>query len=491
MASSRLQQGIAQRQLLRQSLHQIQLARLLEVPNEELEQYIQKELEQNEALEDYSYDDSTLNLPEGSVIHVASSPFSEGTNFHPPSTENDESLGATQEEREDFYGPYNYAAHTSVYELLIQQLGSLALTPRERRIAEYLIGNLDEKGFLMEDKLPRLARYASDELPEGEAPVSPEEIEQVLRKIQTLEPPGIGARSLQECLLLQAHALPEEDPFKPLFIQIFERDFALLKSLHSIDKIKQRYGLDGEQWKMFLGKLRSFSLAPAEALSSSTAPSVSPDFVLHIQPDGSLRVELLKFWTPRLYIRRDYKKILEEASKAKRDPQLNQVLRHVKERVERAENFIQLLRQREQTLLRTTEEIVRHQRLFFLNGGDKKYLRPLVLRQVAEAVGLDISTVSRVVNSKYIQTPWGIYPLKYFFSEGISTQSGHKVSNKAIKSLIEELIASENPEEPYSDEQITAKLQERGIQIKRRTVAKYREQLGILPARSRRRLSAR
>jgi RNA polymerase sigma-54 factor len=176
------------------------------------------------------------------------------------------------------------------------------------------------------------------------------------------------------------------------------------------------------------------------------------------------------------------------ARKRSIEGEMAEVIQHVKERIERAERFIELLRQREETLLRTAREIVLHQRLFFLKGCDEKLLRPLILQDIADAVKLDVSTISRVVNSKYIATPCGIFPLKYFFSEGLRTREGKRISNKAIKRMLQELIAQEDPSAPYSDERLMELLREKGIEIKRRTVAKYREQLGIPPARARRRL---
>ncbi|MEN3040270.1 MAG: RNA polymerase factor sigma-54 [Bacteroidia bacterium] len=477
MPSSRLSQ--VQRQALRQSQRQIQLARLLEVPAEELDKYINQELEKNEGLEIEG--EEALSLPDGPLIvrdgHFTESEDSESSFDMPKVSE--------KEDSEDFYGPYNFSPRQTLYESLIQQLASLELSPRERAIAEYIIGNLDERGYLTES-LGRLSRLFSMDSAQG-FPVTESEMEAVLQKVQSLEPAGIAARSPQECLYLQARALPENDPQKPYLLRLLGEDFHLFAA-RRFDKLRELYKLSEHEWDELIQRLRQFSLSPGATLSEETAPQVQPDFVLRIDSDGTLRVELTRWYTPRLRVSSAYKRLLEQYDRKNLKGELSEVLRHVKERIERAEQFIQLLRQRETTLLRTAEEIVRHQRLFFLSGCDERQLRPLVLRQVAEAVKVDISTVSRVVNSKYIETPCGIYPLKFFFSEGVRSQDGKQISNKAVKRLLRDIIAQEPPDTPFSDEKLVKILQERGIDIKRRTVAKYREQLGIPPARERKRI---
>jgi len=474
---------LVQRQLLRQNLHQIQLARLLEVPNSDLEKAIEVEAEKNEALEV----EIPLTLPQGSLV--------QGGLFTPNSGSDEEegakpatSSALTESESEDFYGPYNFSAPPSLYEHLIAQLPSLELSPRAWRIAEYLIGNLNEKGFLAEP-LPKLTRYLASEPDLQDPPVSVEEVEAVLQKLQRLEPPGIAARSLQECLLLQAQALPETDPHKPLLVRLFTEDYPLL-SAGKLSKIQKKYRLSQEEWEALLQKLRLFHHNPAANLTEETAPQVSPDFLLRIEPDGRLEVELVYYRPIRLRVNKAYKKLVESYAEKQTDEETAAVIRHLKDRIERAERFIELLQQREKTLLRIAREIVLHQRAFFLRGCDEKALRPLILQDIAQAVKMDISTISRTVNRKYIQTPCGIFPLKYFFSEGLRTTEGKDISNKAIKKLLQELIAQEDPHKPYSDDKIAKILRQRGIDIQRRTVAKYRQQLGIPSARARRVLPA-
>ncbi|MCX7607500.1 MAG: RNA polymerase factor sigma-54 [Bacteroidia bacterium] len=480
MGSSGLRTELSQRQLLRQNLHQIQLARLLEVPTEELDKHIQEEIEKNAALE---LEEASVSLPEGPLLR------SSGWGGESPDGEESspEFSTGSGEPREDFYGPFNFSGVRTLYDYLSEQLATLEFSPRERLIAEYIIGNLDEKGYLTE-AIPKIARHLSMEPALEGHLVSPEEVEHVLSQIQRLEPAGIAARSAQECLLLQAQALPEEDGLKKYFLRLFQEDFPLL-SQGRFDKIRKKYNLKDEEWSQFLHRLRSFSLNPAAGFSEETAPQVTPDFVLRIQEEGVLRVELVRSRPVRLRINPEYRRLLEQYTRKRGvEGEMAEVIQHVKERVERAERFIELLKQREDTLLRTAQEIVRHQRTFFLSGCNERFLRPLILQDIAEAVKLDISTISRVVNSKYIETPCGIYSLKYFFSEGVRTREGKRISNKAIKSILKELIQQENPEDPYSDERLMKLLQQKGIEIKRRTVAKYREQLGIPSARERRRL---
>ncbi len=492
MPASHLRPELAQRQILRQNLHQIQLARLLEVPVDELEKHIEQEVEKNLVLEmenGSSMEDSSSE-GEGISFDVPEGPILTGYSYGAESTENGlplEPFTPGQEAPEEYYGPYNYKAPQSLYDTLCEQLPGLDLSPRERAIAEYLIGNLNNRGYL-EEPLPKLAKFLAHEPSFTENPPSIEEVEAVLRKIQQLEPPGIGARSLQESLILQARALPSDTPSRDWLLRLLEEDFELL-SKANLDKIRKKYKLSTGELRQILQLMSRFTLSPASSLSEEVAQQVTPDFILHIEGDV-LRVELARPRPIRLRINTQYRKLLEEHSnKRNLDPDKVKTLQRIKEYLENAERFLELLKQREQTLLRTAREIVRHQRLFFLQGCNKQYLRPLILQDIAKATKLDVSTISRVVNKKYIQTPCGIYLLKDFFSEGLPTKSGRKISNKAIKSLLEEIIRQEDPTAPYSDEQLVQLLQEQqGIQIKRRTVAKYREQLGIPAARERRRL---
>ena len=495
MPSSHLRPELAQRQILRQNLHQIQLARLLEVPVDEIEKHIEQEVEKNPALEmeeglhvgDGSSDgDGTyFEMPEGPILtrySYSSEPPENGSPAEP--------FTSGQEAPEEYYGPYNYKAPQSLYDTLCEQLAGLDLSPRERAIAEYLIGNLNSRGYL-EEPLPKLARFLSSDPAFAENSPSVEEIESVLQKIQQLEPPGIGARSQQESFILQAQALPPDTPYRDQLLRLLKEDYELLSKMET-DSICKKHKLSQSELRQILQLMTRFSLSPANSLSDEVAQQVTPDFILYMEGDV-LRVELARPRPIRLRINSQYRKLLEEyVNKRNLDSDKAKTIQRIKELLENAERFLELLKQREQTLLRTAREIVRHQRLFFLQGCNKQYLRPLILQDIAKATKLDVSTISRVVSRKYIQTPCGIFLLKEFFSEGLPTKSGRKISNKAIKSLLEEIIKQEDPTTPYSDEQLVQLLQGRhGIQIKRRTVAKYREQLGIPPARERRRLPLR
>jgi RNA polymerase sigma-54 factor len=245
--------------------------------------------------------------------------------------------------------------------------------------------------------------------------------------------------------------------------------------------------LDEATWKALIRRLAALDPRPGLSADEAVAPAISPDFILHFREDGSFQVEVVYYRPRRLRIRRQYLELLEKLAR-QREPELRETYEEIKKRVEAAKQFMEHLQQRERTLRLTVEEIVRQQKSFFLNGCDEKYLRPMILEDVANAVGLDISTVSRVAHSKYIQTPCGIYPLKFFFSEGVRAADGGEVANKAVWRHIRELIEGEDPENPYSDEALVKLLQERGIEIRRRTVAKYRHQLGIPTAAERRQL---
>jgi RNA polymerase sigma-54 factor len=454
-----------------------------------LDQHIEEEVEKNIALET----DEPADPADGLVIELPGrllSPQSKTAPAEEPeppssipldlSTSHQEKLFS--DETEDFYGPYNYKPSQSLYEQLIEQLASWELHDWERNIVEFIIYNLTPEGFLSApiEKLARLYTY------QGLGTVALSDWERLLTTVvQKLDPPGIGARTTIEALKLQIEALdPNEEPLQPLLLRLI-RDYSDLLQEAQFQRIRRRLNIDEETWRQLLRRLSSLDLRPGLSASEEVPATISPDFLLHIE-DNMLRVEVLYYKPRKLRIRRQYLELLEKLSKQK-DPELRQTYEELKKRVEAAKQFMEHLMQRERTLRLTVEEIVRQQKAFFLGGCDDKLLRPMILEDVAKAVGLDISTISRVANSKYIQTPCGIYALKHFFSEGLPTKGGQEVSNKAVWGLMKELIASEDPDKPYSDEALVKLLQERGIQIQRRTVAKYRQQLGI-PASSERRL---
>ena len=490
----RLRQSLSQHQTLRQvqNLRQIQIARLLELPVQELDQHIEEEVEKNPALEVEDAPEAVeglhIELPGRMLTAGRSQPSSEDTDNSDWTLNEPESAREPKiaiEETEDFYGPFNFKATQSLYESLIEQLVTFELQPWERGVVEYIIYNLTPEGLLAVplEKLARQYAYQNG----GEAvPLS--EWERLLTQVvQKLDPPGIGARHLLEALRLQIEALdPQEEPLRPLLLKLVTVYGEALEK-GRWEEIRRRMGLDENTWRALIRRLASLNPRPGLTASEEVPPAITPDFMLHIDEEGNFRVEVLYYRPRRLRIRRQYLELLEKLARQK-DPELRETYEELKKRIEAARQFMEHLQQRERTLRLTVEEIVRQQKAFFLSGCDERRLRPMILEDVARAVGLDISTVSRVANSKYIQTPCGLYPLKFFFSEGIRTVSGGEVANKAVWRLIKDLIDQEDPEKPYSDEALMKLLQARGIQIQRRTVAKYRQQLGIPTAAERRQL---
>jgi len=490
----RPRQSLSQRQTIRQvqNLRQIQVARLLELPAQDLDHHIEEEIEKNPALEaedttDPTADGLQIELP-GRMLTTAKAPNLAEDNENPDwngyDADSYREPRVALEESEDFYGPFNFKATQSLYESLIEQLAPFELRDSERKVVEFIIYNLTPEGLLSVplEKLARQYAYQTGQ----DVPLT--EWERLLvQVVQNLDPPGVGARNLLEALRLQIEALdPQEEPLKPLLYRLVtEYGDALEKG--QWERIQRRMGLDEATWKALIRRLAALDPRPGLSADEAVAPAISPDFILHLREDGSLQVEVVYYRPRRLRIRRQYLELLEKLARQK-DPELRETYEEIKKRVEAAKQFMEHLQQRERTLRLTVEEIVRQQRAFFDNGCNEKYLRPMILEDVARAVGLDISTVSRVVHSKYIQTPCGIYPLKFFFSEGVRAADGGEVANKAVWRHIQELIAEEDPEKPYSDETLVKLLQERGIQIQRRTVAKYRQQLGIPTAAERRQL---
>ncbi len=452
---------------------------MLELPAQEIDRQIDEEIEKNMTLEaEEGLDPSEglrIELPGRMLTRATKSedtaPEEEPLNLPPSSSGED--WGSY--EREDFYGPYNYSTAPDLYENLIGQLASFALSSSERKLVEYLIYNLTPEGFL-ETPLEKLARTYTYRTGES---VSPSELEKLLKEVvQRLEPVGVGARNLLEALQLQVQALdPADEPLKPLLERVVT-DFGSYLQAGQFERIRKRLKLDEETWGRLLRRLAALDPRPGIAASADLPAEVTPDFVLHMEEDGTFRIELTYIRPRRLRIRRQYLELLSKLAHQK-DPELQETYGELKKRIEAAKQFMENLLQRERTLRLTVEEIVRQQRAFFLSNCDDKKLRPLILEDVARAVGVDISTVSRVVSSKYIQTPCGIFRLKHFFSEGVRTNSGSEVANKAVWGLIRDLIAQEDPAHPLSDEEITNRLHERGILVQRRTVAKYRQQIGI------------
>jgi RNA polymerase sigma-54 factor len=375
------------------------------------------------------------------------------------------------------------ASSSSLNDLLMQQLGFLPLNEKLRAIGEQLIGSIDGDGYIRRD----LYSIANDLAFSRNIDASEEELEKVLDLIQQFDPPGIAARSLQECLILQLDRKRGNYEIASLAIQIVEDHFDDFTRKH-YEKIERKLGVEDHQMmRDAISMITHLNPKPGDVSGGGGSESqyITPDFIL-VNNGGKLELSLNSQNAPELRINRSYRDMLDHLSKTpKKTKQEKEALGFIRQKLDSAQWFIDAIRQRQQTLLKTMNAIVEFQYDYFLEGDESK-LRPMILKDVALAIDMDISTVSRVTNSKFVQTDFGTFSLKYFFSEGIaSTTEGEDHSSREVKSILKEIIGNEDKRRPLSDDRLEELLVARGFQIARRTVAKYREQLNIPVARLR------
>ena len=376
-----------------------------------------------------------------------------------------------------------YAGGVSFYDQLNQQVGELELTERERYIMEYLIGSLDDDGLLRKD----LDTVCEDLAIWHNIDVTVKEVEHVLHLLQDFDPAGIGARSLQECLLLQIKRR-EPSHLRELMEQVVTNHFEAFTHKHW-NRIQQALGLDDLQAKTLMDELRKLNPKPGASMNESVGRSlqqITPDFIIDTQDDGTVTFQLNHGEIPELHVSQSFADTLKEYQNNRENMsrQMKEALLYTKKKVDAAQGFIEAIKTRQRTLTQTMKAIIQLQHRFF-EDGDEASLRPMILKDVAERTGLDLSTISRVSNSKYAQTRWGTFPLRYFFSDGYVTESGEELSTREIKAALRDLIAAEDKHKPLSDDALREKLHQQGYPIARRTIAKYREQLGIPIARLR------
>ncbi|NOZ35544.1 MAG: RNA polymerase factor sigma-54 [Chlorobi bacterium] len=488
-----LKQNLSQKMLQKLSPQQIQLIKLLELPTVQLEQRIKKEIEENPVLE------------EG---HEQEEDIKDELNNDPEEPENEYNDEFTIEDYipdDDDIPAYkltinNYSKDDKVFEIplsegfslqehLTEQLRLKKLNEKELQLAEYLIGSLDEAGYLRRD----VESIVDDLAFSQNISVTIEEINSALKIIQDLDPVGVGAGNLQETLILQINknfAKNKNDITIKTATNILENYFEEFSKKH-YSKIEKRLGISSEDLKKAVDIILKLNPKPGSNYSSAinrAAPQITPDFILKVI-DGEPVISLNSKNIPPLRVSRTYEEMLRglKESKSKQSKSEKQAVGFMKQKLDSAKWFIDAVKQRQNTLLLTINAIVGFQKEYFIDGDETK-LRPMILKDIAELTGLDISTISRVANSKYIQTHFGIFPLKFFFSEGMETQDGETVSTREIKKILQECIDNENKKRPLTDEKLAEILQEKGYRIARRTVAKYREQLGILVARLRKEL---
>jgi len=481
-----LRQRLQQKLLQKLSPQQIQMIKLLEVPTIQIEQRIKKELEENPALEEGADDDENVPAEQEEEQFEEKDKDQEEFTFDDYLDDDDIPEYRLQTQNysrdDDKRMEIPYSSGSSFSENISTQLGLRDLTEKQKILGEYIIGNIDEDGYLRRE----LENIVDDLAFLQNVSTTVEELEEVLAIIQDLEPAGVGARTLKECLVLQIEKKDMSHPSVWLSHKILNEYFDEFTKRH-YDKIISRLGIEEYELKEAIEEVLKLSPKPGAAYSdpsTKNAQQIIPDFILDIDEDG-FDLHLNSRNLPELRLSRAYTEMLQTYNRSKgQKKEMKDALMFVKQKLDSAKWFIDAIRQRQNTLLLTMNAILEYQGEYFLEGDETK-LKPMILKDVAEMTGLDISTVSRVANSKYIQTHFGMFPLKFFFSEGLQTDSGEEVSTREIKRILQDCIDNEEKRRPLTDERLTEILQDKGYQIARRTVAKYREQLNIPVARLR------
>jgi len=466
-----LKQGLQQKQQQKLSPLQIQTIKLLELPTLELEQKIRKELEENPVLDEITESDDPEN----------DSPKNVSLSEYPADDPTPSYKLYVNNQGKDAKPQYStFSVKESFQENLVVQLGYKKLDERTRSIAVFIIGSLDDDGYLRRD----LESLSYDILLRLNIETTEEELEKILSIIQEFEPAGVGARDLQECLLLQLSGKNVAQERARIILQDYFQEFT--KKHYS--KIISRMGITQEELKEAIEEIVRLNPRPGGQIDDSyedQAQQIIPDFLLE-EKDGELIMSMPKFSVPDLKVNRRYAELLMDSASSGTKAG-KEAASFVKQKLDSAKWFIEAIKQRHNTLQNTMNAIIDFQREYFMDGDETK-LKPMVLKNIAEKTGLDISTISRVVNCKYIQTHFGIYPLKYFFSEGLMTEGGEEVSTREIKKILMESVDAEDKGKPLTDEELVEVLSAKGYKVARRTVAKYREQLNIPIARLRKEL---
>ena len=493
-----LSQSLQQRLLQKLSPQQIQLMKLLQVPTANLEERIKEELEENPALE-VNEDDHEENFDE----QISDTPDGDDEEYESDSNEEDYGnldLSDYLADGDDEVGDYKlrddnypeadenktvpYRVETTFHDMLADQLGMLKLDERSLKIAEQIVGSIDDDGYLRRET----ASIQDDLAFRQNIQVTEQEIEALIAKIQQFDPAGVCARNLQECLLLQLNRKINEGKNVKMAMDVLSDYFDEFTKKH-YDKIQRGLSLTDDQLREVINQIIKLNPKPGGNVGevNSAESYVIPDFFV-LNNGGKLEITLNSKNAPDLRISEGYRDMLRDYDRgSKKDKRQKEAVIFIKQKIDAAKWFIDAIKQRQHTLLSTMETILDYQYEFFLTG-DETTMRPMILKDIAERTGLDISTVSRVANSKFVQTEFGTYRLKFFFSESLSTDSGEEVSTREVKKILSNMVEAESKKKPLSDERLTELLQEKGYNIARRTVAKYREQLNIPVARLRKEL---
>ncbi len=495
-----LKQRLQQKLLQKLSPQQIQLMKLLQVPALLLDQRIKQEIEENPALEEgEEYADELENQGEdeyessmetGDDLDDDGSEQSADDEFDLNDyIEDDEipdyRLSANNTSADDESREVPYISGASPQEVLLAQLGMRSLTDRENQIASHIIGNIDESGYLQRDIHSLIDDLAFNQNIKSNFA----EVLDILRIVQEFDPPGVGARDLKECLLLQIRRKQPKTKAVLNATITLEKNFNDFTKKH-FEKIRKKHGMTDQELKEAIDEILKLNPKPGNSLQDSgkAAEYVVPDFIL-THHDGDLELTLNSHNAPDLRINRTYSEMFQAMaeSKGKADKRQKEALYFVKQKLDSAKWFIDAIKQRQNTLMLTMQAILDFQKEYFFTGDETK-IKPMILKDIADMVQLDISTISRVANSKYIQTPYGTFLLKEFFSESMQTDTGEEVSTREVKKILQNCIDAENKNKPLTDDELAGILKEKGYNIARRTVAKYREQLEIPVARLRKEL---
>lgn len=490
-----LKQHLQQKLLQKLSPQQIQFIKLLQVPTVALDTRIKEELEENPALEDSSL--ITLEEPKGEYDDLQDdkddfdSERGEDTgmdefnvdDYLQDDNSNDYSTSYSNGDDDEEKKETPIAIETTFFESLQQQLDLLPLSDEDFIVGRQIIGSLDDDGYLRRPITSMIDDLAFSQ----NVMVEEEDVVEMLKLIQSFDPPGIAARDLQECLSLQLRRKDTANPLIKKAIDIVENHLDEFTRKH-YDKLERAVGLNSEELKEVVAEILRLNPKPGDSNQVTTKQmQIIPDF--HISNNDSILVLTLNARNaPELRVSRSYMDMFDHYDKAsQKDKKMKEAVQFVKQKLDSAKWFIDAIKQRQQTLLKTMNAIMHYQYEYFLTGDERK-LRPMILKDIADKIDMDISTVSRVANSKYVQTEFGTFLLKSFFSEAIQTESGEEVSNKEVKKILEDCIGKEDKRKPLADERLTEILKEHGYNIARRTVAKYREQMNIPVARLRKEL---
>ena len=478
-----LKQQLQQKLQQKLSPAQIQVIKMLEVPTLELEERIRQEIEENPALEegaetnDDEFDEDFNNEDGGNNDDFDIDDYVADDDIP------DYKLKVNNSSKDDKHEDIPFSAGMTFHENLMDQLGLLQLSEHEHQLAEYVIGNIDEEGYLR--RTPE--SMVDDIVFQSGIQTTDDEMYRVVSLIQKFDPAGVGATTLQECLVLQLERKTQTTEIKQA-IKIIVDYFEEFSKKH-YDKITKAINIDEEQLKKIIAEIVKLNPKPSNSwggnILEKSMSTIVPDFILE-NDENQLTVHLNNSNIPELRVNNTYNEMFQDYASNKKNQtrEMKDAVMFVKQKIDAARWFIDAIKQRQQTLLTTMMAIVNFQKEFFIEGDDT-YLRPMILKDIADITGYDISTISRVSNSKYIQTEFGIFPVKYFFSESMTNDSGEEVSTREIKKILQDCIDNEDKRKPLNDDALAEVLKEKGYLIARRTVAKYREQLNIAVARLR------